>query len=149
MISSDRVDPPGGRGLLLRCYPVRTRTDEWRIFNPQLLPLSYPGVAGLMGFEPTISDLTDRRPLQAGPQPRFANAVDRARGRGFEPPSPASKAGVLPLNDPRSRLGSRFGFGLSSHVSRVTFASRGLAALVGRGTAPPHRENELDCQRAR
>jgi hypothetical protein len=66
------------------------------------MPKKIPGV----GIEPTASWFRARRHYQQQ-LPRIMRSSDTAittevRGEGFEPPSPGSKPGSLPLADPRS-----------------------------------------------
>src|SRR6185369_3830749 len=62
-------------------------------------------VAGV-GIEPTASWVRARRCVPAATAPQCCQQSERhdlrkVRGEGFEPPSPVSKAGSLPLADPR------------------------------------------------
>ena len=63
-------------------------------------------IAGV-GIEPTPSWFRARRCYQQQPPRSVVSKLrlaisEKVRGEGFEPPSPGSKAGSLPLADPRS-----------------------------------------------
>ena len=61
------------------------------IFSRRAYLLADRAVAGLMGFEPTISSVTGRHPLLTGPQPQTASP------EGVEPPVADLESAVFPF----------------------------------------------------
>src|SRR5580693_5361 len=80
------------------------RTSGLRVQGPASLPAATAPHHRTSYRLRLSSSLIARRPplLYQQQLPRIASSIPSIRGEGFEPSSPASKAGSLPLADPRA-----------------------------------------------